>query len=120
MDSSDVNEIVGGGQEVILGADRNGELNADQVNNERINGMGDRWGSGRTSSTATIVATTNISTYNTPEKEIDEEDLEKGTPREEQEDTSRTQLGMWKDLRLVYAIVSGGYLFRRDSSVKCC
>ena len=101
MDRGDVNEVVGGGAEVVLGDLVDKEciekhFQGDYQEDEE--GMGSRSDSGRSSSTATIV----------PNNFDEGDNLIKGIDGtcEAPVENSRTQLGAWKDLRLVYAIVS--------------
>ena len=151
MDPSDVNEVVGGGAEVILGRDSvittevanqdlcsggatgggrvngmngfsdasgvNGYVNSEGIEEvereggETENSIGE-CGSSRSSSVATIVHVSQDLT--------DMSEFQLGLPSDprlsllsEEEETPKSQLGAWKDLRLVYAIVRISTLPRR-------
>lgn len=139
MDSSDVNEVVGGGAEVVLGggdslvAEAAGEgqegftwegilgldgvksftpgygvnINATEEKTEEGDNSGDGWyASSRSGSANTIVPIPDNPTKVTETGDRLTLDSKVSQLEEEiHEESPKSQLGAWKDLRLVYAIV---------------
>lgn len=133
MDSSDVNEVVGGGAEVLLGGDSlvagvvgegqggfpwesilgiNGIKSVDVNGNTTLgneeNTEGDYSGDGCCASSRSSSADTVVPIPDSPDETGDRLVLDSGRSSLEEEvheESPKSQLGAWKDLRLVYAIV---------------
>ena len=133
MDSSDVNEVVGGGAEVLLGGDSlvagvagegqggfpwesilgiNGIKSVDVNGNATLgneeNTEGDYSGDGCCASSRSSSADTVVPIPDSPDETGNRLVLDSGVSSLEgeiHEESPKSQLGAWKDLRLVYAIV---------------
>ena len=107
MDRDEINEIIGGGADIVLRdlAESYGQASKDEFL-EEDEGLGDRWSSGR-SSTATVISPGRKPDDKGCDPYEDDDETPTGIRKEGNAyiEKPKTHLGAWKDLALVYAIV---------------
>ncbi|KAF8445245.1 hypothetical protein BDZ91DRAFT_753889 [Kalaharituber pfeilii] len=110
MDRGDVNEVVGGGTEVVIGgeyAEFSVTTPEKEIEGEKEDeDLSDRMGSSRSSSASTVIPLSQSSTVDSDHwTSLDAEPkIHLSLDEDSHEDNCKSQLGAWKDLRLVYAI----------------